>query len=297
MLNKLIYLCFTLASSVYADSAYDLYLEHNNGSYLNSSDLNTLQKLEQKDKVGIDGMGLNGTIANPGEVVFSYGASRAIVVCSMLELCDIALEAGEKVNSVQIGDSARWQVSSAISGSGEFSVYHLVVKPLDNGLKTSLLITTDRRSYHLQLKSSHKGFMPQVRFIYPNSSLEELNQSFKNNKQIASNNIQAKHKAIVSENLNFNYAFEGDRHIMPKVVYHDGKRTYIELNPKFRAHKLPALLIVEQEGGLFTKSKEYISNYRIINNKYVVDGVVLRARLILGDNGENYSVDIVYKER
>ena len=84
---------------------------------------------------------------------------------------------------------------------------------------------------------------------------------------------------------------------MPKVVYHDGKRTYIELNPKFRAHKLPALLIVEQEGGLFTKSKEYISNYRIINNKYVVDGVVLRARLILGDNGENYSVDIVYKER
>lgn len=292
---RLIYILLALISNVYADSAYDLYVNQNNGSYLDSSDLNVLNDLEQKNRVGIDGMGLNGAATRPGEVVFSYGSSRAIVVCSMLELCDIALEAGEQVNSVQIGDSARWQVSSAISGTGDNSVYHLVVKPLDNGLKTSLLIATDRRSYHLQLKSSHKGFMPQVRFIYPNNSLEHLNQSFA--KQ-ANTNIKPKmtHK-VNNESLNFNYSFDGDKEIMPKVIYHDGKRTYIELNKNARSHKLPALLIVEQEGGLFTKSKEYICNYRIINNKYVIDGIVLRARLILGDNGKNYSVDIAYKDK
>ena len=39
-----------------------------------------------------------------------------------------------------------------------------------------------------------------------------------------------------------------------------------------------------------------IANYRIVNNRYIVDGIIERARLILGDNDDALTVDIIYKE-
>ena len=46
-------------------------------------------------------------------------------------------------------------------------VQHLIIKPMDVGLETSLVVTTNRRSYHFRLRSHRTEYMPQVSFTYP----------------------------------------------------------------------------------------------------------------------------------
>jgi len=38
---------------------------------------------------------------------------------------------------------------------------------MDVGLETSLVVTTDRRAYHIRLRSHRTEYMPQVMFAYP----------------------------------------------------------------------------------------------------------------------------------
>ncbi|MBR4738004.1 MAG: TrbG/VirB9 family P-type conjugative transfer protein, partial [Rhodocyclaceae bacterium] len=87
-----------------------------------------------------------------GEVIFVFGAP-ATVVCAVLQICDVALQEGEQVNSINLGDTARWMVEPAITGRGANEVQHLIIKPLDIGLETSMVVTTNRRTYHMRLKS------------------------------------------------------------------------------------------------------------------------------------------------
>ena len=131
---------------------------------LDDRDLKTLSKLDL-----LDAKQVAGTAYKSGLVTFTYGSGIPTVVCALLELTDLAFEKGESILSVQLGDSVRWNIESAISGSANDSVEHLILKPLEAGLKTSMLITTDRRTYHIRLKSTEADFMPAVVFSYPNS--------------------------------------------------------------------------------------------------------------------------------
>ena len=296
-LNKtILFLCLlALCSKAISDSAYDDYFTEQNGNdSLTDDELKILEDLQKADKVGVDGFGLQGSVSKPGEIVFTFGASRPTIVCAVLELCDIALEKGEKINTVQIGDAARWIVDSAVSGTGNDEVQHLVIKPLDNALKTSMVITTDKRTYHLSLKSSITDFMPQIRFIYPEDTLAKLNQlQEKKQKEDERNVIPG--TGVNINDLNFNYEIEGDEKIRPTRVYHDRQKSYIEFPEKAVYSPLPALVIVNKVN-LFSEDDLQIANYRIVNNRYIVDGIIERARLILGDNDDALTVDIIYKE-
>ena len=96
-------------------------------------------------------------------------------VCAVLQVCDVALQAGEQVNSINLGDTARWTIEPAITGSGENEVQHIIIKPMDVGLETSLVVTTNRRTYHLRLRSHRKEYMPQVVFTYPDEDQTKWN--------------------------------------------------------------------------------------------------------------------------
>jgi type IV secretory pathway VirB9-like protein len=67
---------------------------------------------------------------------------------------DIALQAGEALVSVAAGDTVRWIVGDTTSGAGGDKRTHILIKPSAAGLKTNLVIATDRRAYHLQLEST-----------------------------------------------------------------------------------------------------------------------------------------------
>jgi hypothetical protein len=81
-----------------------------------------------------------------GSIKFLFGAQQPSIVCAVLQVCDVALQAGEQVNSINLGDTARWTVEPAVTGSGAGEVQHLIIKPLDVGLETSMVVTTNRRT-------------------------------------------------------------------------------------------------------------------------------------------------------
>jgi len=105
-------------------------------------------------------------VAGPdGSIRFLFGSQQPSIVCAVLQVCDIELQPGEQVNSIHLGDQARWLIEPAVTGQGVAEVQHLIVKPMDVGLETSLVVTTNRRTYHMRLRSHRREFMPRVGFI------------------------------------------------------------------------------------------------------------------------------------
>lgn len=64
------------------------------------------------------------------------------------------------------GGDPRFTVEPGISGSGADQTVR-VLKPLDVGLDTALVVMTDRRTYHFRLRSTRNESMPYAAFMYP----------------------------------------------------------------------------------------------------------------------------------
>src|SRR5262249_34322597 len=95
-----------------------------------------------------------------GRVLYTYGAGLPTLVCAPLRGGVFELEAGEKLaGEPQIGDSVRWIISPATSGSSDLTTAMIVVKPKQVGLDTNLLVTTDRRAYCLRLISKSEEYL------------------------------------------------------------------------------------------------------------------------------------------
>src|SRR5262249_41590410 len=109
-----------------------------------------------------------------GRVLYTYGAGLPTLVCAPLRVCVVELEAGEKlIGEPQIGDSVRWIISPATSGSADLITSMIVVKPKQAGLDTNLLVTTDRRAYYVRLISKPEDYIARIAFAYPeNESLK-----------------------------------------------------------------------------------------------------------------------------
>ena len=102
-----------------------------------------------------------------GAVQFSWPSEIPSIVCAVLQVTDVALEPGEAITSVSTGDNLRWSVEAVVSGEGPAQQPHLIIKPFDRGLVTSVVVTTTRRSYHLTLRSTDQQYMHAVSFTYP----------------------------------------------------------------------------------------------------------------------------------
>ncbi len=100
------------------------------------------------------------------EFAYERGALYAIQA-SPQRITDIALEPGETLLSVSAGDTTRWIVADARSGAGTAIQAHVLVKPNAASLATNLVIMTDRRVYHVELKSVSGPAMAAVSWRYP----------------------------------------------------------------------------------------------------------------------------------
>lgn len=285
-----------------ADSYADAFFDPNAGTEnLSRQDQRALQYLREAGERSIA-----GALSLEGEIVFRYGQGYHSVICAVLKLCDIAMEPQEKIQGVQIGDSSRWSVDSAVSGSAENRTEHLVIKPLDVGLDTSLIVTTDRRVYHLNLKSTAKSYMPSVRFRYAENNFSAFNSAGAelkpgafaaaggNSFSVGSGltRIAAATAEPELKKQDESYDVSGGDALKPLRVYNDGVRTYIEMPSSMQ--KMPALVAVTKEGGLFTDEETALVNYRVQDKAFVVDGIPEHLRLMLGDGGEELSSDIEY---
>ncbi len=210
-----------------------------------------------------------------GEVEIIYGLAQPQILCAVLQLTDIQLEPGEQVSSVHIGDSSRWSIEPVITPSFQGNITHLIIKPKDANLLTSLVITTNKRTYHLQLKSHKEKYFPMVKFSYPSDIIAKLNKLNKETK--AQKAISTLDTGEYLGNLTFSYKIKGKAKFKPIRVYNDGIKTVIELPKEIESSNIPTLMLIEKE------SKDpVIVNYRYQKNKFIVDAVFDKAILISG---------------
>ena len=212
---------------------------------------------------------------------FTPGALYQIY-CAPLAVTDIQFEAGETIVSVAAGDTLRWQVSKSYSGSEAGQCQHILVKPIDKGLTNTMVITTNLRTYHLVLYSTNKTYMASVQWQYPNddnglvtqdqtqppaSRDDDISQSLNLNKMNFSYNIALVKGPVPSW--------------MPIAIFTDNNKTYIQF-PKN----------IQEAPTLFIGENAEITNYRVVGDYYVIDGILDNAELVGGHT--NPSVVKIY---
>ena len=216
-----------------------------------------------------------------GSIKFLYGAQQPSIVCAVLQVCDVALQAGEQVNSINLGDTARWTVEPAVTGNGTGEVQHLIIKPLDVGLETSMVVTTNRRTYHLRLRSHRSQYMPQVAFTYPEEAMAKW-EAIKAREGRDRDDRTLPETREYMGNLSFDYEVSGSAAWKPVRVYNDGRKTIIQMPSTMAQTEAPALLVVRKDGGVFTDDETVMVNYRVQGDRYIVDSVFDKAILIAG---------------
>ncbi|MEQ7874282.1 P-type conjugative transfer protein TrbG [Sphingomonas sp. ASV193] len=185
------------------------------------------------------------------------------------QVSDIALQAGEALVSVAAGDTLRWIIGDTTSGSGSGQRTHILVKPAGAGLVTNLLIATDRRIYHVDLISTAATAMTGIAWTYPGDGLILLRTSG-GSPPVAVPPVEA---------LNFNYRISGDHPAWrPVRAFDDGRQLYIEFPPRLAAGEAPPLFMIGIGG------RAELVNYRQRGHYYVVDRLVDRAELRLGEH-------------
>ncbi|MGK5078739.1 P-type conjugative transfer protein TrbG [Janthinobacterium sp. HLX7-2] len=227
------------------------------------------------------GTGIQPVPGKDGTIRFLFGAQQPGIVCAVLQVCDIELQAGEQVNSIHLGDTARWTVEPAITGSGPAEVQHLIIKPLDVGLETSLIVTTSRRTYHFRLRSHRSEFMPRIAFTY----IEDAAAKWDALKTRDTREKQERTIAQTGEylgDLSFAYVVTGSAPWKPVRVYNNGSKTIIQMPLAMAQTEAPTLLVVRRDGGLFSEDETAMVNYRLQGDRYIVDTVFDKAILIAG---------------
>lgn len=187
-------------------------------------------------------------------------------------ITDIALQPGEKIVAVAAGDTVRWTVGDTTSGSGEGRRSHILVKPFSAGLRTNLVVTTDRRVYRLELESRSAGAMAALSWTYPEDELIALRR--RQDAEAAAAPVAA---GLALDSLNFGYAISGDRPAWrPLRAFDDGRQTYIEFAPSLAVGEAPPLFVLGEDG------EANLVNYRVAGRYYVVDRLFAAAELRLG---------------
>jgi type IV secretion system protein VirB9 len=190
------------------------------------------------------------------------------------QVSDIALQPGEALVSVAAGDTVRWVIGDTTSGAGGSRRVHILVKPSASGLRTNLLIATDRRVYHVQLESSSGGAMVSIAWSYPDDALLAVRGGGGAAEAVEAAPIA---EGIAVERLNFGYAIEGDRPSWrPVRAFDDGRQVFVEFPASLATGEAPPLF-VRGEGG----AAELV-NYRVRGRYYVVDRLFGAAELRLG---------------
>jgi P-type conjugative transfer protein TrbG len=192
------------------------------------------------------------------------------------EITDIALEAGEKLvgdGPVAAGDTARWIIGDTQSGLGPAKREHILVKPTRPDLTTNLVINTDRRTYHLELRADEKTYMASVSWSYPLDQLIAVRRA--NAAVEAAEPLAA---GIDVEALNFRYRIEGDSPPWrPLRAFDDGRQVFIEFPTGIGQGEMPPLWVIGAEG------KGELVNYRVKDNHMIVDRLFAAAELKLGE--------------
>jgi P-type conjugative transfer protein TrbG len=204
---------------------------------------------------------------------FAQGALYRLYAAPQ-KVSDIVLQPGETLVAISAGDTVRWVVGDTSSGTGANKQVHILAKPFAAGLVTNLVITTDRRSYHLELESTDRTYMAALSWTYPEDELIAL----KAQNEIA-NAAAPIDTGVALDSLNFDYQISGDDPPWKPVrAFDDERHVYIEFPHSLAQGDAPPLFVVGKDGG------SELVNYRVRDNYYIVDQLFAAAELRLGQD-------------
>jgi len=199
------------------------------------------------------------------------------VYAAVGQVTDIVLQEGETLSdtgAVAAGDTVRWVIGEAASGSGSSRRTHILVKPTDPGLRTNLVINTDKRTYHVELRSTSATYMASIGWSYPQDELMAVRARIEAAAVVANTQVQA---GIDPARLDFAYRLSGSNPPWrPVEVFDDGAKTYLLFPETIAQSELPPLFLIGE------KNKAELVNYRVSGRYIVVDRLFSVAELRLG---------------
>src|SRR3546814_892454 len=133
------------------------------------------------------------------------------------------------------GDTVRWIIGDTQSGSGATLQVHILVKPTRADLMTNLVINTNLRTYHMELRSTERTYMASFSWQYPQDQLIALRKQ--NADAQAARPVAT---GVDLANVNFRYAIDGDRAPWrPLHAFDDGRQVFIEFPKGIGQGELP----------------------------------------------------------
>lgn len=189
----------------------------------------------------------------------------------------VSLQPGEELVTVAAGDTVRWIVGDTSSGAGAELRVNVLVKPTRSGLKTNLVVTTNRRTYLLELTSTEKAWMASVSWDYPKDRMLALQRQAQ-----AAQATAPVDTGLSLDKIRFRYAVSGSNPPWkPLRAFDDGEKVYIQFPAGIAQGELPPLFVIGAQGD------GQLVNYRFRSPYYIVDRLFGAAELRLGgDKGD-----------
>jgi type IV secretion system protein VirB9 len=228
-------------------------------------------------------------IVHPSEysraaMVYDYHPDYVYEVYTQpLRASDILLEPGERaVEPPFISDSDRWMLGAGVSYSYGQAVQHIYVKPTEQSLEASLIINTDRRVYHIILRSFRDVHMPMIRWRYPASGMP--------NSYIPQPGVSGPQDGppgagvdprFLSFNYKITYGLFQKPAWLPELVFDDGQKTYIAFPESALQRELPAVF----------ENRRDVLNYRVVGKVMIIDKLIENITVKL----EKKEIDIAKK--
>lgn len=187
------------------------------------------------------------------------------------QITNIALEPGERLTGagpIAAGDTARWIIGDTQSGSGREQRVHILIKPTRPDISTNLVISTDRRTYLIELRADEETYMPSVAWSYPHV--------------VSQTQRPAMAQPIIppASQRHYRYGLQGDAPPWrPQTVFDDGRHVYVIFPRGIVQGEMPPLFVIGADG------TAQLVNTRVRNNILIVDQLFAAAELRLG--GEN----------
>lgn len=195
------------------------------------------------------------------------------IYCQPYRVTDLLLEPGEQVIEMPfLSEEKVWEIGAGVSRQNGIDTQHFFLKPAYSGLITSFIIITDKRVYHMLLKSYKDVYMTQVKWNYPNT----MPFTIKTDAMEAVNKLSKETTGVDPAFLSFDYKMSYSPfkkpYWLPVRVYDDGKHTYITMNETVLHMTSPVL---------FNKNNERI-NYSVNKNLIVINELIEKVTLRVG---------------
>jgi len=216
---------------------------------------------------------------------FTQGALYQVYT-AVGQITDIALQPGETLvgsGPVAAGDTVRWIIGDTESGTGATRQVHILVKPTLTDLMTNLVINTNLRTYHMELRSTERTYMASVSWQYPQDQLIALRRQ-----NAEAQAVQPIASSVDLANVNFRYEISGDRAAWrPLRAFDDGRQVFIEFPRGIGQGEMPPLFVVGPEG-----NTSELVNYRVRGKYMIVDRLFAAAELRFGTDRNQKRVRI-----